>query len=74
MKTPQDKYGSPSNVIADKALSISEKKEILRTWIDSEEALARATAEGLDGGRQSMLRSLQLALQSLDTAYSHKEE
>ena len=61
-----DDYNEPLDIVADPRLSVAQKDELLESWAVSEEALAKATSEGLTGGRQSKLRAVQIARKALD--------
>lgn len=65
VKTEYDKYGSPATLVADEILSDKEKVRLLEIWRDDEEALARAAAEGLDGGKDNHLADVLKALMKL---------
>lgn len=60
-----DDYGDPIDIVTDPDLSIAQKTDLLDSWALNEEALTEATAEGLDGGRRSRLREVQIARQAL---------
>lgn len=63
-------YDTPNAVVKDKTLSREEKVSFLKKWKADEEALQRATSEGLNGGETSELRDVQKALDSLSEATS----
>ena len=63
-KTYQD-YETPTQLISDRDLMLDEKIQLLESWVESEEALARAAAEGLSGGEQGNLARVQKALMGL---------
>ena len=62
VKTEYEKYGTPATLVADENLSNNEKIRLLEIWRDDEEALARAAAEGLNGGEDNNLANVLKAL------------
>jgi len=58
-------YESPSALAQDASLSKSEKIRILKIWREDEEQLCIAAAEGMTGGTDSNLKTVQKALDSL---------
>lgn len=62
--TEYDKYDSPTELLADTSLTQDKKIELLEAWCADEEALIRASDEGLDGGERPDLRHIQLALET----------
>ncbi len=61
------KYQSPSEIVADEALTHAEKVELLESWRDDKEAYMRATDEGMPGkDRAEMLRKIEKALLELE--------
>jgi len=65
MKQDYEKYDNPNALVADDSLSDAKKKEILKQWIEDEEALIRGSAEGIQGGEENHLQSAQTALMKL---------
>lgn len=65
LKPNYEKYISPAKLAADKALSKAEKVKLLQCWHDDEEALIRASAEGLSGGEPSRLQEVLEVLKEL---------
>jgi len=60
-----EKYGSPAKLAGDSGLSHAKKVELLGKWRDDENALIRASAEGLNGGEDNNLRDVLKALKEL---------
>ncbi len=58
-------YSNPNELIRDTSLSRERKLALLSRWKIDEEALQRATSEGLNGGYKSQLRSVQKAIDTL---------
>jgi len=58
-------YGTPEKLAADSSLSNDEKVRLLQCWHDDEEALIRASAEGLSGGQPSQLQEVLEVLKHL---------
>lgn len=69
------RYDSPKAIETDQDLSTEKKIELLKIWMADEEALLRATSEGLNGGRKPKLKDVQAALSNLtgDDAHSRLE-
>lgn len=65
VKPEYEKYESPEDLVADKDLSKTEKVKLLQCWHDDEEALIRASAEGLSGGEPSRLHDVLEVLKKL---------
>ncbi|WP_026941567.1 hypothetical protein [Hellea balneolensis] len=65
VKLDYKKYGTPAKLTADKSLSDAEKVKLLQCWHDDEEALIRASAEGLSGGEPSRLQEVLEVLKDL---------
>lgn len=65
IKPEYEKYDSPMALAKDPDLSKSRKEELLKKWYEDEEALARATAEGLGGGEDNHLKNVAEALDLL---------
>lgn len=63
--SPRRVYGSPSDVLADEALSVAEKREVLRQWESEAIHLQESDAEGFGGGERSQLDEIVNALASL---------
>lgn len=59
------KYGTPAKLLADTRLSDAKKKTLLEQWYEDEEALSRASGEGLTGGRDYQLHDVLEALKEL---------
>ncbi len=59
------KYDAPSEIINDDSLTRAQKINLLKTWAADATALARASAEGLNGGEQGQLKSVNKALHAL---------
>lgn len=58
-------YDTPEKLAADSSLSNEEKVRLLQCWHDDEEALIRASAEGLSGGQPSQLQEVLEVLKHL---------
>jgi hypothetical protein len=56
--SPKKFYKQPSDVSNDSRLNESDKRKVLEAWKADEEALLRASDEGLDGGEQPHLKSV----------------
>ena len=65
VKVGYKKYETPAKLAADKSLSDKEKVKLLQCWHDDEEALIRASAEGLSGGEPSRLQEVLQVLRDL---------
>ena len=65
MKNEYEKYPSPQALAADETLSQAKRIELLKSWVEDEEALARGAAEGMAGGEENHLKSAQTALMEL---------
>lgn len=63
---PRGVYGEPSDVLADDALTGSQKREVLERWKAEAIHLQESTAEGFGGGEQSHLDDVVDALSSLN--------
>lgn len=63
-----EQYGTPAALLANETLDKAEKIRLLEKWRDDEDALIRATAEGLDGGEASNLADVLKALKKLKPA------
>ena len=61
---PEVRFGTPERLLA-ADLGADEKREILERWRDEENALVRASTEGMQGGEQPMLARVQRALERL---------
>ncbi len=59
------KFTSPEEVLGDETLTCDEKVEMLTQWREDEEALQRATEEGMEGGSRPDLKRVQNALNTL---------
>lgn len=59
------KYTSPTDLLRDETLSHDQKVEMLNQWREDEEALQRATEEGMEGGERPDLKRVQNALNTL---------
>ena len=59
------KYSSPEDLVDDDTLRRDEKIEMLNQWREDEEALQRATEEGMEGGERPNLKRVQNALNGL---------
>lgn len=64
--TPEKFYEAPADVSADTRWSAVQKREILLAWKSNEEALLRASDEGLDGGERPHLRQVTEELGKFD--------
>lgn len=62
---PRRVYGCPSDVLADEALSIAQKQELLREWESEAIHLQESDAEGFGGGERSQLDEIVSALAKL---------
>lgn len=60
-----EKYGTPRKLATDNSLSSAQKVKLLQCWHDDEEALIRASAEGLSGGEPSQLQEVLEVLKEL---------
>jgi len=58
-------YETPAEFAKDESLSIQERIRILKCWVEDEEQLSVASAEGMTGGTASKLKYAQNALDSL---------
>lgn len=65
VQTEYADYETPSALAEDTKLSKSEKIRILKIWLEDEEQLCIAAAEGMTGGTDSQLKYVQKALDSL---------
>ena len=65
VETEYADYESPSALANDASLSKAERIRILKIWVEDEEQLAVASAEGLQGGEDNNLQAVQKALDSL---------
>ena len=54
--TPEKFYETPKDVAVDDRWSSDQKQEILQAWKLNEEALLRASNEGMDGGERPHLQ------------------
>lgn len=64
---PDEVFATPTEVVAHPALTHEDKRNILRNWAWSEYLADLATAEGMpDGGRDSRLHEVELALLDLE--------
>ena len=68
VRAEYEQYGTPAALLANEALDKAEKIRLLEKWRDDEDALIRATAEGLDGGEASNLGDVLKALKKLKPA------
>lgn len=66
--TPEKFYETPKDVTADAKWSAEQKQEILQAWKLNEEALLRASGEGMDGGERPHLQQVGDELEKLETA------
>jgi hypothetical protein len=60
-----ENYETPALLAADRNLSKATKLILLQAWHDDEEALIRASAEGLSGGQPSRLHEVLEVLKEL---------
>jgi hypothetical protein len=58
-KTPAEEYRRPEDVTADPGLDRPDKRKILNQWEVDEQALSRASEEGMTGGEPSRLTEVQ---------------
>ncbi|WP_371395350.1 hypothetical protein [Fretibacter rubidus] len=65
--TAYQKYDKPDDIVNDTSLTDGQKKSLLDAWMVDARALARASAEGLNGGEQPQLKSVTDALNALKT-------
>ena len=63
--TLYEDYKTPTEVLTDDSLSKDQKIEILKQWCEDEEALLRASGEGLEGGERPNLQQVRKALETL---------
>jgi hypothetical protein len=61
---PRSAYPSPE-YLAQSDLSHAQKLRLLERWKADEEALMRATGEGMGGGQPTMIARVERALESL---------
>ena len=59
------KYTLPEDLLRDETLTHEEKVMMLKQWREDEEALQRATEEGMEGGARPDLKRVQNALNTL---------
>lgn len=59
------KYGTPAELLADKTISDAKKKTLLEQWHEDEEALLRASGEGLPSDGDYQLHEVLEALKEL---------
>lgn len=59
-------YDRPEDITGDDSLSHTQKMVLLEAWAEDEEAKARATAEGLDGGNDTQLRAIRKLMSDLE--------
>ena len=64
-QSPSETFQDPGEVLENPDFTDDQKLKILTQWKDEAEQLEAATAEGMDRGGASMLRSINLALESL---------
>ena len=65
VKAEYERYETPALLAADRNLSQDTKLRLLQSWHDDEEALIRASAEGLSGGKPSRLSEVLEVLKEL---------
>lgn len=65
---PRAVYGCPDDVLADEALTVERKREILKRWRAEAVHMQESEAEGFLGGENSMLDQIAAALRNLDKA------
>ncbi len=65
MQAEYSPYETPKDLLADRSISNKEKIRLLKIWQKDEEALIRASSEGLSGGEDNQLKAVQNALDSL---------
>lgn len=58
-------YETPADLAKDESRSLEERIRILKCWVEDEEQLSVASAEGMTGGTASKLKYAQKALDSL---------
>jgi hypothetical protein len=58
-------YKTPADLASCEILSKSEKIRLLEIWVEDEQQLCIAAAEGMAGGTASKLKAAQRALDSL---------
>lgn len=63
---PEKHYNAPSDVTADDSLSNTQKREILEAWKANENALIRASSEGMDGENRPHLDQVVHEIDKLD--------
>ncbi len=65
---PKGAYGHPLRVLADRSLSVRQKRAVLKHWHTDAVRMEESEAEGFDGGEPSMLEQVTAALRDVDTA------
>lgn len=63
---PKKYFEQPSEVVAARDLSKSQKLEVLRRWQDDAEQLQEAATEGMTGGEQAQLQSVREAMTAVE--------
>lgn len=64
-RDPAKAFSEPQDVLAQEHLSYEDKLEILQKWELDERALVRATGENMNGGEDSKLHEVLVALERL---------
>lgn len=66
IKDPGKHFAAPRDVVADRALTREEKKQILESWAVDAQLLAVAEEENMSGPGRPGLRDVKLALLELE--------
>jgi hypothetical protein len=74
LRNPKETFATPMDVVKTPLLPDEDKKHALETWEQDEEALQRATGEGMGGGERPHLRSVKEAEQALDERTKRAEK
>lgn len=70
--SPADEFARPQEVVDNRSLDKSDKKQILNQWQVDADALSRANDEGMGGGEPTELDEVQHAQRKLDKMASPK--
>ena len=73
VKDPAARFDSPSDVLADPALTEKQKEKVLTSWVKDAELLSEAENENMGGGEPSRLREANIALETLPHAPEGKK-
>jgi len=66
IKDPVKHFGTPRDVVADKSLTVDEKRRILESWAVDAQLLSVAEEESMGGKDRPGLREVKLALLELE--------